>query len=218
MVQGSGHLRDGVPVRFQSMGHSSRQAFEFSSKEVVLGLVIERPDNAYRVGQRLDRVLRDARYGRGTAEKALKNLAEEGLIRRVGEGDAQEAGGVYEATPAGVEYFRAWLRASTPMPPVREELHAKIALCDPSDLPLMIAAVRETQLACLAELDAVNRRTRSERKVVGEREWKRRMGVVVTAGNAAWWEGRLKWLQQVHTYLQDEWKHYQAEQISSRSG
>jgi DNA-binding PadR family transcriptional regulator len=200
------------------MGAPSRQVVEFSSKEIVLGLVIEQPDNGYRLGQRLDRVLSGARYGRGTAEKAVKSLAAEGFIRLLAEGDARGAGGVYEATSAGVAHFRSWLQASTSMPPVREELHAKIALCDPADLPLMIDSVKEIELACMAELQAANRRTQSERLIVGEREWRRRMGVIVTAGDAAWWDGRIKWLQGLRLYLEQEWQHYQGEQASARSG
>lgn len=200
------------------MGHPSQQVIEFSSKEVVLGLVIAQPDNGYRLGRRLDKVLRGAQYGRGTAEKAVKSLADAGLIRLLAEEEDADAG-VYEATPAGVVYFRSWLRASTSMPPVREELHAKIALCEPPDLPLMIDSVRDAELACMAELNDANKRTRSVRKTVGEREWGRgRMGIIVAAGDAAWWDGRIKWLQKVRLYLEQEWREYRAEHASVRSG
>lgn len=198
------------------MGQTSQQVVDFSSKEVVLGLVIEQPDNCYRLGQRLEKVLRGARYGRGTAEKAVKTLADAGLIRLLAEEDADA--GVYETTPAGVAHFRGWLRASTSMPPVREELHAKIALCEPPDLPLMIDVVKEAELACMAELNDANKRTRSVRKTVGEREWGRRMGIIVAAGDAAWWDGRIKWLQSVRLYLEKEWRDYRVEHASDRLG
>ncbi|HEY7951495.1 MAG TPA: hypothetical protein VID70_00815 [Solirubrobacteraceae bacterium] len=182
-----------------------------------MGLVIEQPDNSYRLGLRLDKLLRGAQYGRGTAEKAAKSLADDGFIRLVGEEEEANAG-VYEATPVGVAHFRDWLRASTSMPPVREELHAKIALCQPPDLPLMIDSVKEAELACMAELNDANKRTRSVRKAVGEREWRRRMGIIVAAGDAAWWDGRIKWLQNVRLFLEKEWHHYRAEHASVRSG
>jgi DNA-binding PadR family transcriptional regulator len=204
-------------IRFDSMGQPSRQVVEFSSKEAVLGLVIAKPDNSYRLGQRLDKLLSAAQYGRGTAEKAVKALAAEGLIRPAAGGDTQTGGEVYEATRAGVAHFRSWLRASTSMPPVREELHAKIALCEPQHLPLLIASAKEIEIACMAELQAANRRTQSERLIVGEREWRRRMGVIVTAGEAAWWDGRIKWLQGLRIYLEQEWEHYRAEQASAGS-
>jgi DNA-binding PadR family transcriptional regulator len=214
-IQGWAGIVTGVPIRFHSMGQASPQIAEFSSKEAVLGLVIMQPDNSYRLGQRLDKLLSAAQYGRGTAEKATKTLAAEGFIRPIA---GQTAHKVYEATPAGVEHFRSWLRASTSMPPMREELHAKIALCEPQDLPLMIGSVREIEMACVAELQTTNRRTQRERLIVGEHEWRQRMGVMVTAGEAAWWDGRIKWLQGLRLCLEQEWQHYQAEQASSRSG
>jgi len=210
----------GVPVRFRNMGQPSRQPVKFSSKEAVLGLVIEQPDNSYRLDRRLDKLLRGARYGRGTAEKAVKTLVSDGFVRPIGGGGAEEgeSGAAYEATSEGVAHFRSWLRASASIPPVREELHAKIALCEPPDLPLMIASVRDIEMGYVGELQAANQRTQSERLSVGEGEWRRRMGLIVTASDAAWWEGRIKWLQQVRMYLEQEWQHYQAEQAAARSG
>ena len=71
---------------------------------------------------------------------------------------------VYEPTPAGVEHFRRWLRASTQTPPVREELHAKIALWGSEDLSRLIEIVREAEMACTQQLQELNRRTRAERQ------------------------------------------------------
>lgn len=193
-----------------------RQPSEFSSREAVLGLVIEQPDNSYRLGQRLDRKLPAARYVRGTAEKAVKSLAADGLIRPARAQSKHGAGVPYEATADGVAHFRGWLRASTSIPPVREELHAKIALCGPDDLPLMIASVREIERACVSELQAANKRMQSERLAAGEAEWRRRMGIVVSAGDAAWWDGRIKWLQKVRLYLEEELKSDQAGKASIR--
>ena len=103
---------------------------------------------------------------------------------------------VYEATPAGVEHFRRWLRASTQTPPVREELHAKIALWGPEDLPRLIEIVREAEMACAQQLQGLNRRMRFER------ERRRRMrrvgadkGLIVMSGEVTWWDARIKWLQ-----------------------
>jgi DNA-binding PadR family transcriptional regulator len=210
-------LRD-ASIRFVSMGQASRQVVEFSSKEVVLGLVIERPDNGYQLEQRLGRLLRGAQYGRGTAEKAAKTLAEEGLIRPVEGSDVRTGKGPFEATAEGVVHFRSWLLASTSLPAVREELHAKIALCEPGDLPVIIGLVRECELACLAELQAANRRAQSKQTVVGEGAWRRRMAVIVTSSDAAWWDSRIKWLEGVHLYLEKEWLHHQAKQTAARSG
>jgi DNA-binding PadR family transcriptional regulator len=81
-------------------------------------------------------------YAQGTARQAIKRLVDEGLARAVGERRMASGGArvtIYEATPAGVEHFQQWMWTSVSTPPVREELHAKIAPCRPADLPRMVA-------------------------------------------------------------------------------
>jgi hypothetical protein len=43
------------------------------------------------------------------------------------------------------------------------------------------------------------------------------MGVIVTAGDAAWWDARIKWLQALRQYLQRERQRYDAGQGLSTS-
>ena len=38
------------------------------------------------------------------------------------------------------------------------------------------------------------------------------MGIIVTAGDAAWWDARIKWLQALRQYLQREGQRFQAGQ------
>jgi hypothetical protein len=116
---------------------------------------------------------------------------------------------VYEPTPAGVERFHEWMWASVATPPVREELHAKIALCQPSDMPRMIVHVREAETVCAGRLQDLNREVRSRRQDADPEHWSTRMDVVVSTGDQAWWESRIKWLQQVRVYLEGEWRRYQ---------
>ena len=117
----------------------------------------------------------------------------------------------YEATPSGVEHFERWLRASTSTPPVREELLAKVAFCRPSDLPRMVEIVRDAELACTARLNELNARMREERLRAGDDAWRRLMTLIVTAGDVAWWDARIKWLQDLRRYLQREGQHYEAQ-------
>jgi hypothetical protein len=114
-------------------------------------------------------------------------------------------------------YFRRWLRASTSLPPVREELHAKIVLCRPEDLPLLIEAVKDAEMACTLQLEEANQRERSERAALGEDEWTKRMGIIASAGVASWWDSRIKWLQDVRRHLQGESQRNLREQHSARS-
>jgi DNA-binding PadR family transcriptional regulator len=206
------------------MARTSTQMVALSAGEVVLGLLIERPGNSYQLERRLEARFGSAQFSHGTAYHAVKRFSKKGLIRAV-DGDQSallaraEAGRlratVYEPTTKGSEHFERWLRTSTSMPPVREELLAKVAFCGPADLPRMIEIVREAELACMAQLEDLNERMRRERRLAGDDEWRRLMGMIVTAGDAAWWDARIKWLQDLRQYLQREGQHYEARRRSA---
>jgi hypothetical protein len=123
----------------------------------------------------------------------------------------------YEATPAGIVHFRRWLRASTATPPLREELQAKIAFCGPEDLPRMVEIVREAELACAVQLKDLNERMRRQRLLDRDDAWRRLTGMIVTAGDVAWWDARIKWLQALRQYLQREGERYAAQRRQSTS-
>ena len=195
------------------MGRTSAQMFALSAGEVVLGILIEQPASSYRLERRLERRFGSAQFSRGTAYQAVKRLSKQGLIRAI-DGDRSAVLGrakagclpatAYEATAKGVEHFEHWLRASTSTPPVREDLLAKIAFCGPADLPRLIRIVREAELACAAQLEDLDERMRRERRLAGDDEWRRLMGVIVTAADAAWWDARIKWLRELRQCLQRE--------------
>lgn len=189
-------------------------------RELVLGLLVEDPANCYQLDRRLATRFGSAGYTNGTARQAIKRLVDEKLVRVVdGEQRVASAGGprvratVYEATPRGIDHFQQWMWAAISTPPVREELHAKVALCRPGDLPRMIVVVREAESVCTGKLQGLNSRVRSRRCVLDEDDFRARMDLVVSSGDQAWWESRIKWLQKVRVYLEDEW----ARQVEPRS-
>lgn len=192
------------------------RAFDGFGSEIVLGLVIEKPSNCYQLDRRLAERFGSASYSDGMARQAMGRLVEQGYVRVAGQ-DAGLASGTgirarataYEATPTGVEHFREWLWASVSTPPVREELHAKIALCRVEDLPRMVEVVREAEAVCTSKLDGLNWRLRSSRADLDTEDFRVRMGLVVSTGDQAWWESRIKWLQKVRVYLEGECKRYQ---------
>jgi hypothetical protein len=207
-----------------------------SAGEAVLGLVIELPGNSYQLEQRLEGRFGSAQFSHATAYHALKRLTKQGLIRPVeapssptrsaaepvastdAEADAPELPATaYEATPAGIAHFRRWLRASTATPPVREELQAKISFCGPEDLPRMVEIVREAELACAVQLEDLNERMRRQRLLDRDDAWRRLTGMIVTAGDVAWWDARIKWLQTLRQYLQREGQRYAEEQRRAHS-
>jgi len=190
-------------------------------REIVLGLLVEERSNCYQLDRRLAERFGSAGYAYGTARQAIKRLVSEGFVcvvdaeGRVASGRRLRAGStIYEVTPAGAERFERWMRASVSTPPVREELHAKIALCRPVDLPRMVEVVREAEEVCVGKLQGVNFRVRSRREEIDPEEWHARMDLVVSTGDQAWWDSRIKWLQKVRVYLEEEWKRCHAEHVS----
>jgi hypothetical protein len=90
------------------------------------------------------------------------------------------------------------------MPPVREELHAKIALSKSEDLPRLVEVLREAELGCAMMLQDLVRRSQRTREQGAPDGWEQRMAVIVQAGDIAWWESRIKWLQDVRLELTRE--------------
>jgi DNA-binding PadR family transcriptional regulator len=176
-----------------------------SASEVALGLVIERPASSSRVARRLRECLGSTQFADQTVSQALKRLVDQGFVRLTA--------GEYVATQTGNEHFRDWLYGSLPLPPVREELLAKIALCRAEDLPRLIGVVQDAELACTVMVSDLNQRVREERRELsGMGEWRQRACVIVMGGDRAWWEARITWLENLRGDLEEEWRIFQAEQ------
>jgi DNA-binding PadR family transcriptional regulator len=178
-----------------------------SAGEAVLGLVIEQPDHRFSLERRLQERFGSAQFSYSTAYSAVRRLEKDGYVRALAaEQDGQ--GVVYEATPAGVEHFRAWVRAATSAPIPREELHAKIALCEPRDLPRLIDVVHAEELACIAQLDRIRERMVAEQRSgallpLAEQDWSTLMDGGVVHGEAAFWGGRIAQLGRLRVYLEE---------------
>lgn len=190
-------------------------------REIVLGLVVEQPSNCYQLDRRLAERFGSASYSDGTARHAVGRLREEGYVRVMGADVGLESSGglrarttIYEATSSGIKHFDEWMWASVSTPPVREELHAKVALCRPEDLRRMVEVVREAEAVCAGKLEGLNWRLRSRRRDLDTEDFRVRMSLVVSTGDQAWWESRIKWLQRVRTYLEGECDRYRLESRS----
>jgi DNA-binding PadR family transcriptional regulator len=195
------------------MARAARRSEGFG-REIILGLLAERPANCYQLDRRLEERFDSAEYAHGTARQAIRRLAEDGLVRPLGAAERVLDGfrgraTTYEITSSGLERFAEWMWASVSAPPVREELHAKVALARPADLPRLIEVVREAELVCAGKLDMLNRDIRARRADRDPEDWQLRMDLVVSTGDQAWWESRIKWLQQVRIYLEGEWQRCQ---------
>ncbi len=167
--------------------------------------MIERPDHGFSLERRLEERFGSARFAYSTAYSALRRMEKEGLVRAVGGDTEREV--VYEATQKGLDHFRSWVRSPSSAPVVREELHARIALCEPRDLPRLIDVVHTEELACIAELDRIRRRTLDEqhdatRRPLAEEAWSTLMDRGVVHGEAAFWGGRVTQLARLRAYLE----------------
>lgn len=127
-----------------------------SVKHAVLGLVIERPGYGYELIQRLGERIEGWRPSETAVYPALRSLRTEGMIRARDASDAAVSAhrGVvwYEATEAGREEFRAWVRAPTDLAPQRDPFWLKVAFASAEDLPWLVELARELESACLERM------------------------------------------------------------------
>jgi DNA-binding PadR family transcriptional regulator len=175
--------------------------------EAVLGLVIEQPDHRFRLKRRLEARFPSAQFTHSRTYKAIGRLEREGYVRAVG-AEHDRRGVVYEATPEGIEHNRDWVCAPTNALVSREELHAKISLCQPRDLPRLIDVIYAEECAYAAELERIRDRTVAEQGDGGpvplaEREWSELMGNAVVHGEADNAGGRITQLQGLRGYLEE---------------
>jgi len=176
--------------------------------EAVLGLVIEQPDHGFSLERRLEARFGAAQFGYSTAYSALKRLRKEELVRVAELESKPVRKAIYEATPKGIEHLHEWVRAPTSALVLREELHAKVALCEPRDLPRLIDVVHVEELACVAELDRIRERMVTEQELasgrpVEQEQWSKLMDRAVAHGEAAVWGGRITQLAQLRNYLEE---------------
>jgi DNA-binding PadR family transcriptional regulator len=192
-----------------------------SAGKAVLGLVIQRPGYGYQLEQRVKERFGSAQFVASSIYKALGRLEKDRLIRVVGgeeagaSADAERSRRIkYEATPEGVAYFRHWLRASSSVPLVREELQLRIAFCEPHDLPRLIEVIHGEELVCLGMLHEFQRSLDEHPAPAGAGEWSQLMDTAVDHAEAGFWDARIKWLQDVRMLL--EGLRVEAERQSAR--
>lgn len=112
----------------------------------VLALVVERSGYGYELAQRLQERLGPSwRFGSPSVYPLLEHLERKGLVQRrereqPGQGRERV---MYDATPAGKRWRRAWLAGPVRRESTRSELLAKMVSAQPGDAPLILAALDE---------------------------------------------------------------------------
>lgn len=176
-----------------------------SAKHAVLGLVIERPGYGYQLAQRLEERFGSSGFAPSGVYSALDQLARDDLVRSAGEmgaGHARRAAPrtIYEATAEGVDHFEAWMLGASPMPPLRDELLMKIALCRPHNVPRLIEMINGQELVCLGRLRDLKQVAGGE--PAGSQEWSRLMRTLAAEAEVAFWNARIEWLQTARELLE----------------
>ena len=177
-----------------------------SAKHAVLGLVIDQPSYAYRIASGVRRQLRFADLADSYPYWALEKLETEGLVRRVDENGNPLRNGmpgrraIYEATPLGVASFEDWLLSTAAEPPLRDDLHFRIALCRPRDAPRMVELIHGQELVCLGRVQDLKRA--SEADGAEGSEWDRMVRVISRDAELTFWHARIEWLQGVREMLE----------------
>jgi DNA-binding PadR family transcriptional regulator len=177
-----------------------------SAKYAILGLVIERPGYGYQLAQRLEERFGSSSFAPSGVYSALDQLSRDDFVRAAGEmgpGPARRSAPrmIYEATDRGVSHFESWILGSSPTPPLRDELHMKIALCRPGNLPRLIDLVYGQELACVGRLHDLTQSTERERIVADREDWPRLMRALAKDAEIALWKARIEWLQSARELL-----------------
>ncbi len=176
-----------------------------SAKYAVLGLVIERPGYGYQLAQRLEERFGSSGFAPSGVYSALDQLSRDDFVHSSGEmgaGPARRAAPrtIYEATEGGIDHFETWMLGSSRTPPLRDELHMKIALCQPRNLPRLIDLLYGQELACLGQLRDIRRLAEAES--ANSHEWSRLMRVLARDAELAFWNARIEWLQSAREMLE----------------
>src|ERR1700722_4523716 len=198
-----------------------------SAKIAVLGLVIEEPGPPHRLTAKLRQRLSSAEFVDSNVYSALSRLERDGLVRAV-DGEQGETpvrlavvptgatarkvptrrppgartdSRMFEATSAGIAHFEEWLLGSSSAPPLRDELHMKVALCQPHNLPRLIELVYGQELVCLGRVQELRRSFQRLQPPAPDR-WSGLVLVHVRDAELSFWDARLTWLQGVRESLE----------------
>lgn len=178
-----------------------------STKHVVLGLMIERPSYGYGLQQQVADRLGFLGLAESAVYKTIERLEADGWVEEVGEKEVGRTRRgaprvLYRATPAGVTEFRTWMAEPSDRATVRDELHAKLALADPSDLPQLLCAAEIQSRECLAELASIQRPALAATDS-GELPWPAVAGAMMDDFKARWLELLVDWLDEVCRLIED---------------
>jgi DNA-binding PadR family transcriptional regulator len=197
-----------------------------SVKYAVLGLLVQRRGYGYDLVQRFEEQVGAAwQLNAGAIYVALDKLEQEGLVRPIvrAEGEApvtrrRTARGaprvIYEATSQGIERFDDWMATGSSMSPLREELHLKLALSQPRNLPRLIELTYEQEQACLERLEQYLGRASFDELLTSSPPWSAIASVMVRDADIAHLQATFDWLRRIREAMR--WLQERPEALQSR--
>lgn len=189
-----------------------------SVKYAVLGLLAQRRGYGYDLVQRFGEQVGPAwQLNAGAIYVALDKLEQEGLVRPVPSEDGapltrrRTVRGaprvIYEPTPRGVERFEQWMAADSSMSPLREELHLKLALSRPGNVPRLIELTYEQEQACLERLEEYMGTRSFDELLASSQSWPEVASVMVRDAEGAHLQATVEWLRRIRAamrWMQDQ--------------
>jgi len=173
----------------------------------VLGLLVQHSDTVGGLSLRLEGQHPNARWPRNIVHNTLTSHVRKDLVRVVGSGGAAER---YEATPAGVEHFREWLRKSAAtVPTLRDALRAKLSYIeDEEQLAGAIRDIRKQEEWCVDEAETAQGRYRRAWRLgrlqsSGKHDVRTRVRRVLMVDEVKLWLERAAALRRLRVSLED---------------
>jgi DNA-binding PadR family transcriptional regulator len=197
-----------------------------SVKYAVLGLLAQRRGYGYDLVQRFEEQVGPAwQLNAGAIYVALDKLEQEGLVRPIvsAVGDPLPARRrttrgaprvIYEATAEGLERFEDWMATRSSMSPLREELHLKLALSAPRNLPRLIELTYEQEQACLERLEDYRGGSFDE-LLSSAQPWSAVASVMVRDAEVAHLQATVEWLRRIREAMR--WLEDRPEALRSRA-
>lgn len=198
-----------------------------SVKYAVLGLLVQRRGYGYDLVQRFEEQVGPAwRLNAGAVYVALDKLQQEGLVRPIPAPDGtvprrrRSTRGaprvVYEATERGVARFDEWMAATSSMAPLRQELHLKLALSRPANLPRLIELAYEQERNCLRRLEQHARQRAADDLIAADEPWQAIASAMLREAEVAHLQATVEWLRRIRAAM--TWVQQQPERLAPEEG
>ncbi len=162
-----------------------------AANTAILSLFLDGPESLANIRGRMRRDYADARWSRSVVDAAVPALLDDELIALVHAAE-KPAQRIYEITERGADVFREWVRESAMAPaPIREPLQLWIERSTPDERPMLLAVLRESELAALRQCDAARTQVGIEREAgkLGM-DWNGTVLYAMLADRVLYWESR----------------------------